>query len=168
MKNLDIDFVRRTQKIINNYEGKFEYTLLINCTLGLIQLPFEVNKVKRLSFLNRNLKDVDIIQEIFKKDSNYIFSPTKFNRQKKEYVGDRKNLYTFLQHLRNSLAHLANAETQNEDGEWVSIRLKDINVRNNANVELEVTIDKDDLKTLAMYLSDEYINAIQKLNKKLA
>jgi HEPN family protein len=166
MKDLDISFVKRTQKIINEYSGNLEYTLLINCTLGLIQLPFEINKEKRLSFLNRNLNDVDIIQEIFKKDSNYTFSPTKFNQQKEGYVRARKNLYTFLQHLRNSLAHLALAETQNEDGEWASIRLRDINVRNNDNVELEVTIDKDDLKTLAMYLSDEYINEIQELNSK--
>lgn len=38
---IENDFVERTLKLINEYDGEFEVTLLVNCCLGLIVLPKE-------------------------------------------------------------------------------------------------------------------------------
>lgn len=165
MNDLDIDFVKRTQRIIKEYKGNLEYSLLINCMLGLILLPFEVNKQKNLPFLQRDIDDIEIIRSIFKKDKTKIFNPTTYNKQNKAYEAAPKNLLVFLNHLRNSIAHISNAVPNNKDGEWISVRLKDINIRNNSNVELEITIDKEDLNIFAMFLSNEYINAMEEINK---
>ena len=35
----DIEFIERTQQLIMKYDGNTEFTLLINCLLGLIVLP---------------------------------------------------------------------------------------------------------------------------------
>jgi hypothetical protein len=168
MNDLDVNFVKRTQKIIKEYEGNLEYSLLINCTLGLILLPVEVNKQKKLSFLQHDINEIDIIRDIFNKDKRHIFNPTKYNKKEKNYEKASKNLMSFLYHLRNGLAHLANAEANNKDGEWISVRLKDTNRFNNNNVELEITIEKDDLKALAMFLSNEYIKEVDAINKGIS
>ena len=162
MNDLDINFVKRTQRIIKDYEGDLEYSLLINCMLGLILLPVEVNKQKQLSFLQHNINDIDIIQSIFSKDKKHIFNPTKYNKKSKVYENVPKSLLTFIIHLRNSFAHFSNARANNQEGEWISVRLKDINIYNKDNVELEITIEKDDLKILAMFLSNEYIKEMGK------
>lgn len=39
--SIEIDFVKRTLEIINDYSGNYEVTLLINCCLGLLVLPKE-------------------------------------------------------------------------------------------------------------------------------
>lgn len=38
---IENDFVNRTLKLISEYKGEFEITLLINCCLGLLVLPKE-------------------------------------------------------------------------------------------------------------------------------
>ncbi|WP_457592393.1 HEPN family nuclease [Hydrogenimonas sp.] len=40
-ENIENDFVERTLKLIREYTGEFEVTLLINCCLGLLVLPKE-------------------------------------------------------------------------------------------------------------------------------
>jgi hypothetical protein len=61
-KNIEIDFVQRTLNLIAQYESilhnyeyekQYNYTLLINCLLGLIILP----KEKSLSYLPGDLLD---------------------------------------------------------------------------------------------------------------
>ena len=122
MNKLDIEFVERTKSLINNYNGNYEFTLLLNCTLGLIILPLEVNREKRLNFLNCNLKDAAIIKTILEKDSEHIFNPTKKNRTTNKFEKAPKTLITFLYKIRNSLAHFAHSEPINENGEWTKIK----------------------------------------------
>ena len=61
-KNLEIDFIQRTLDLIAQYESalykyeykeQYNYTLLINCLLGLIVLP----KEKSLTYLPSNILD---------------------------------------------------------------------------------------------------------------
>ncbi len=40
-KYIEIDFMKRTKKLINDYKGEHRVTLLINCCLGLLVLPKE-------------------------------------------------------------------------------------------------------------------------------
>ena len=40
-KKIENDFVERTLKLISEYDGEFEVTLLVNCCLGLLVLPKE-------------------------------------------------------------------------------------------------------------------------------
>lgn len=39
--NINKEFVSRTLKILQDYNGKFEVTLLVNCCVGLLVLPRE-------------------------------------------------------------------------------------------------------------------------------
>ncbi len=68
-KNLEIDFVQRTLNLISqyenilhkyNYEQQYNYTLLINCLLGLVVLP----KEKSLSYLPGDLLDDKMRKEM--------------------------------------------------------------------------------------------------------
>jgi len=160
MNNMDYEFVNRTKHILENYKDEYEFTLLINCTLGLIVLPIEVNKRLKLNFLQKPMNEIQIINEIFKKDRSAIFNPTRYNRKANKYVQDEKSLKIFLSKIRNSIAHFANSEPINEGKEWKQIKLKDINNFNNDNVELEISIDKNDLKKLALYITEEYLTEL--------
>ena len=40
-EKMEVDFIKRTLKLISKYKGDYEVTLLINCCLGLLVLPKE-------------------------------------------------------------------------------------------------------------------------------
>jgi hypothetical protein len=165
MNDADLEFVQRTQHIINNYKEKYDFTLLLNCTLGLIILPLEVNRKQKLNFLNGNLDDIDVIKSILQNDPEHIFKPTKRNLKTNKYEETSKTLLNFLYKIRNSIAHFANSKPINEGGIWTKIKLKDINKFNKGNIELELTISEKDLKNLAQYLSDEYLKEMKNIRK---
>lgn len=161
MNNMDIEFVERTQRIIENYKGNYDFTLLLNCTLGLIILPLEVNRKQHLKFLNERLENIDVIKSILKRDKEYVFNPTWFNKKAGQYETGSKTLLTFLIKIRNGLAHFANSEPINENGRWTEIKLKDVNKFNDDNIELELTISEESLLDLTRYLSNAYLDEVK-------
>lgn len=157
MKNLDTQFVERTIHLINDYQGDLDFTMILNCTLGLIILPLEVNKNKPLDFLNRSLNEVEVINSIFSKDPDYIFNPTIRDRNSRGFKAAPHTLKTFLIKTRNSLAHFANSVPINEGNEWKKLILKDINRANNNNVEMQLTFSKEGMKEFALFIAKEYL-----------
>ena len=67
-QNIDIDFARRTLKILDQYDelkrsgaNNFEVTLLINCLVGLLILPHErrLGAIPEVSFDKLNRWNID-------------------------------------------------------------------------------------------------------------
>ena len=48
----DVEFILRTKKIISDYKGKYNITLLLNCLLGLVILPSEYYNRRRKTFFS--------------------------------------------------------------------------------------------------------------------
>jgi len=98
-ENIDIDFAKRTLRIIEQYDQNsqpgpenFEVTLLINCLVGLLVLPHE----RRIDVI----PDVEIEKLV---DWGIDGSFTKsWGAMKK---GEQKTLRQLVRRLRNSIAH---------------------------------------------------------------
>lgn len=95
-KNIEIDFIERTLELIAQYESllhkyKFEkqynYTLLINCLLGLVVFP----KERAISFLPKQRIDISLRREMG-------ITQSAFNPE----ITDLKSLIISLRH---SIAH---------------------------------------------------------------
>ncbi len=164
MNDMDIQFVERTQHIINSYKDIYEYTLLLNCTMGLIILPLEVNREKTLEFLNRSLDDIEIIKSIFEKDTAHIFNPTVKNRKTQRFEQAPTTLKTFLYKIRNSLAHFANSTPINENGEWTKIKLVEIEAEVLWGKEISDSLDKLYRNVVKLYMT---LQDFLRLNKKV-
>lgn len=80
-KDFEVDFVKRTLKIINEYNGNYEITMLVNCSVGLIILPKESDILNNNKYLNVNRDLTDIRK------------------------GKCKDNEDFVRHLRNAIAH---------------------------------------------------------------
>lgn len=94
--NLELDFVERTIRLIGQYtdmiqdldfDNQLNYTLTINCLLGLIVMPKErvVTYIPKEPLLNENLKNMGLV------NTNIDKSIT--------------NLQELIQNLRHSIAH---------------------------------------------------------------
>lgn len=107
-RNLEIEFVQRTLELISQYEiylnklpfeQQYNYTLLINCLLGLIVMP----KEKTITYLPK-----DVIDEKLKENMGILESV--FNK-------DIILLNDLIINLRHSIAHFDisfESENQNE------------------------------------------------------
>lgn len=109
-KSIEKDFVERTLHILENYDGPYGVTLLVNCLLGLIVLPKErdfnhVLQNKDLSFDDLGLEDGDILS---------------WGKIKEE----ERDVARFMRCMRNSIAHI-HIESISAEGEIESLRFID-------------------------------------------
>lgn len=156
----DIEFIERTQKLIEKYDGDTEFTLLINCLLGLIIIPSEYNNSLKLNYLDEQLANIPTIYNCLNRIGSFTFNPTYFDRATNRYVSSQKTLGCLLKKVRNGLAHISSATPINNNGKWIGIKITDVNKRNNNNIELEVTLKYEEIKEIALYISTEYQKAI--------
>ena len=159
----DIEFIERTQKLIKNYGGDTEFTLLINCLLGLIILPNEYNKSLRLNYLSKLLVDIPEISDCLRDADIFKFNPTYWDDKQQKFVNSQKTLGCFLRKVRNGFAHIASSEPINKNGKWIGVKIKDINSRNENNVELELSLKYEQIKIISEYISTEYQKEILRL-----
>lgn len=94
--NLELDFIERTIRLIGQYtdmvqslefEDQLNYTLTINCLLGLVVMP----KERVITYIPKKLLD-----EVSKREMGLVNSAID------ESI---KNLQELIQHLRHSIAH---------------------------------------------------------------
>jgi len=150
--DFDIEFIERTQKIIREYKGEFEVSLLLNCLMGLIIFPNEFSRKYELNFLDQKTDEVDVIKNIISK-SDSIFNPKK--RKRKQIKNEKKNVRVFLRKLRNGFEH-ANITTINDKEKWIGLIVEDKGLYIDNIPDLKVNITSDELRELAIYLSNEY------------
>jgi hypothetical protein len=109
-KTIAKDFVSRTLHILDNYDGPYGVTLLVNCLLGLIVLPRErgykhISEKNGIHFSDLGIKESDII--CWGKISEQEKSATRF-----------------LRSMRNAVAHIK-IESITSEGEIESLHFHD-------------------------------------------
>jgi hypothetical protein len=156
----DKEFIDRTYALILQYDGDKEFTLLINCLLGLIIFPIERYKKLNLDFLDHNLSDINAINSCIINSNNFVFNPTHYDLKSKQFVCSKKSLYIFFTKIRNCLAHFGSVEPINENGKWKGITIIDINKNNNNNIELSLTLKYNEVRIIAEYIKSEYNKCI--------
>lgn len=154
----DIEFIRRTKKVISGYKGTYNITLLLNCLLGLIVLPSEHYNRRKKTFFSIEIKKIPELNGLL---NNGIFNPTK--RKNNEWVKDKHTFKNFIKKVRNAVSH-QQIECVGNNGKWESVTLRDINSFNQNNIELEVTWTTKELKKFALFVADSYLNEIEKVN----
>lgn len=107
---IEKDFVLRTLHILENYDGPYGVTLLINCMLGLLVLPKEKDYNNISDRDHIHFSDLGIAKEDIASWGNIA-------------EGDR-TAARFIRCLRNSVAHLQ-IESISEDGEIEGLRFCD-------------------------------------------
>lgn len=96
------DFVCRTNAVIQDYVGEFDATVLLNCLLGMLVVPFETCGEKLVE--EQICSRIKEIQNEVKRDGRY-----------NDY-GKKNSAYTLIRHLRNSIAHF-HVDPIHENGE---------------------------------------------------
>ncbi len=109
-KNIEKEFVQHTLQIMQDYDGPFGVTLLVNCLLGLIVLPKERNFTYIVERDNLQFQDLGI-------EEGDIRSWGRFKEE-------QQTVARFLQCMRNSIAHI-HIESISEAGEIDSLRFID-------------------------------------------
>ena len=90
-KPIEKSFVCRTNKLIQEYDGKYDATMLLNCLLGLLMVPFEKNKE-----LFKNDDRTAVIRDLF----NQIQADGRYN----DFGGDYSD-FEIIRFIRNAIAH---------------------------------------------------------------
>lgn len=140
MKEFDRDFVERTKWIIQNVKCPFEVTLLLNCMLGLVNLPTERAK---------NAENSEDFQDACAQKLE------EMNVIKKK--ADRGRLF---RSPRNAVSHLHICPTSIGDS-IEKIMLSDILEKNaQPHTQLEFTVDQ--LREFALFVADKHLERLDK------
>jgi hypothetical protein len=109
-KSIEKDFVDNTLHILQNYDGRYGVTLLVNCLLGLIVLP------KERDYNNISGKDGIHFSDLGIEDSDI--------RSWGNIEENQRTAARFLRCMRNSIAHI-HIESISSEGEIESLLFSD-------------------------------------------
>lgn len=177
VSTFDVDFIERTETIIKYCLSKkdfsYDFTLLINCLLGLLILPKEYYEKKEL-FNTYKLSTTisrlpDEIKELFSNDEapehvkDIIFSSKKciiYNKQEKEVENNMHcSFFTVLNHLRNAVSHCHITPVKFSDkDEWEGIILEDINPCTEKTT-MKIYLTEPEVKYLVNFIIEQYKQA---------
>lgn len=149
IKNFNIDFVLRTKRILTDYQGDLEVSNLINCTLGLLILPYESVKNNPPAFWKTDIANVEELSGIRIKR----FDPIKKIRNGR-ITRYPKTVKVFLQKIRNGLAH-QHIQAINDGGNFTGITITNNYDKNNRDLEIEFT--HEELRKFALFISKQYL-----------
>ncbi|MDO6840360.1 HEPN family nuclease [Paraglaciecola chathamensis] len=148
--NLETDFIERTIRLIDqyteliadlNFEDQFNYTLTINCLLGLIVMP----KERVITFIPN-----DVITDAYKNDLGFEYS---------EIDCGITRFRDFIHQLRNSVAHFQiEVESENEDF------LVDYLVFKNINGQIVARIKATEIVPFLKFYSQALLQNLQRRN----
>lgn len=142
-KNIDIDFAKRTLRIIEQYDQakqpgpeNFEVTLLVNCLVGLLILPHErrMNQIPDLAIDKLDKWGID---------------PAFIGNWGVMKQGERKTLKQLVRRLRNSVAHFQ-IEAEGTDQDIERLKFSD---RNGFRATIPIANVKAFLKQFASAMS---------------
>lgn len=133
------DFLERTLSIVENYNGEYEVTNLINCCLGLIIIPKQ-----RL---------IDTLPDYTFSDNDKTF---KIDKSNLKLIKNRDfSLKNVLRQIRNGLTH-ARIEQKTLHNRIIGIRISDrYNENSDDNFIIELTTDE--LKEFSLKLANKFI-----------
>jgi HEPN pEK499 p136 len=155
-KHFRIDFVQRTMANVTRYRGKFEFTNLLNCTLGLIILPYEkgIKGIQQQPFWSTNLDEIP---------NRPTFQIHRFEPIKSERDGNRiyygKTLEVLLRKIRNGLAH-QNVQPLNQNGQFECVEIKNYFTKDHQkrdDPDLHIRFSEKELEDFALFIANEYL-----------
>ena len=149
IKKFEIEFVERTKKILEEYTGDYDMSIILNCALGLIILPYE--KRRDTPSWNTELGDISELPSFNLK----IFKPIR-NTNNSGVTYYPKTLKVLLQKIRNGLAH-QNIEPVNENGKFVGVIIRNYFNKANRHLDLDVHFSQQELKDFALFIANEYL-----------
>jgi len=167
IKNYKIEFVQRTKEILEEYhhfeEKDREATFLLNCLLGLIVTISESEKRKNVVFKG-NIDETflelipDKIGFIEKKSIKEDLTDEDLTKLTLD-IGHKTDLknkskFWFINKIRNAIAHQNIEGVNNENDEWIGVRLWNLN---NRKKDFEVIFTLDSLKNFAEKISGFYL-----------
>lgn len=157
IQNFSIEFVRRTKEILQDYSGKRDMTLLLNCTLGLIILPYEKGRSSRNQRIWKT--SIEDIKELHGVQID-IFNPIKYrHKTTKQLEYYPKNLESILRKIRNGIAH-QHIEPVNADGEFCGVVVKNYwEDKQNPDkiMDLHITFTQTQLHLFSLFIADLYL-----------
>jgi hypothetical protein len=148
----EIEFITRTQKIINDYNKRksgYKLTLLLNCLVGLIILPDQ-----RMGFGKPPLWDIEINQIP-------LFQTAKINP--KWSSNTKHTLAQFLRKLRNGIAH-QHINPINRNNHFVGVKIWNVTPQNITDCEVE--FNRHSLHEFANFIADQYLHHISAQQQK--
>ena len=152
----EIEFIERTQIILNSYRGDYDFTLLTNCLYSLIVLTCERIKVNPPVGFQVAIDDFDELKPLIASD-HFSFDPVDKNGKPQP-----KTLAAFLRRMRNSLAHaavepLSEPEDSGPESKWIELYFCAQNTyAPNHPIELDVGFNYAQLKAFALAISTLY------------
>lgn len=137
--------IRRTNKLINSYEGKYKLTLFTNCLYSLIVLPDQFYERKNWDFMKISIDDI-VELEVILKNETLIFSDKD------------RSLKSFIHKFRNGISH-ANIDRLFIDKKWKGLKIWNKNSKGEFNFYIEVRFIH--LKKFCNYLTNCYLKEVQ-------
>lgn len=141
MQDFQVDFVKRSIDILNKYNGEFPFSNLLNCTLGLIILPFE--KGSNVEVWEKLIEEIDVLKKVQIKN----FSPKYKN------IDEPKSLFNFLRRIRHAFAH-QNIFPINENKKFVKVQITN---QINGVEDLNVIFNESQLRSFALFIANTYL-----------
>lgn len=139
--DINIDFIKRTVDIINDYDGQYEVTLLLNCCTGLLVLPKEVH-----NNLIPNL-EIPVTGSIWGLKRSYL----SFGSQ-----GDDYTLSYIIRRLRNGICHFKVQTLPDGSGNISTLIINDFNGSRSSTdtfkAELPISALKELVNALACHV----------------
>lgn len=133
---IEEDFVSRTKKLIEDYKGEFEVTLLINCCIGLLVLP----KEKHL----KSIPDITIEEN----GQSWGLSRNSISTDC-EMCGYK--LRNVIKRIRNGICHFKVKTIPDGSGKIEKVEIRD-------RGRFRVTLSVDELRELTNSVADHVIN----------
>lgn len=149
----NITFIQRTKSIIENYNGEFDVSLIINSCVGLLFMA----KEKYHSTISR-AKSEKSLAEWGINISDIKFCG-KYDHKRQQVIIQDKRISTVCSHIRNSIAH-CNFKTlqKGTQGDIKQLLLRDFYIPSNRNKEpimtFEMVISVEDFRKFIMSVAD--------------
>ena len=172
IENFDASFIYRTSENLKSYNGKYEFTMLLNSLLGLIVVPNESKELRDFTFdfWNKKLTDFDVLKQIFANNSVRVLKKTEEIEQRKffwltetnnERPIDDVSVEEFLTRMRHSIAHfgiipLSKPESKSE---WCGVILQ--NFREDEVKNFEVCLMENEIKIFSNFIADKYLATVK-------
>lgn len=154
IKKFEVEFVERTKRLLLDYQGPYDMSNLLNCTLGLIILPYETMKGRPiLPFWDVDITNVPNLPPFAFATFNPIQAIDKKSGRIRYY---RKTLKVLLQKIRNGLAH-QHVEPVNRNGKFDGVIIRNYFAEPQRYMDLEIHFSQQELKDFALFIADEYL-----------
>lgn len=170
--NFDVSFIERTKTNLDDYAGKYEFTMLLNSLLGLVIVPKESKDKRKFTFdfLSKKLSEFSEFRSIFEQKSHHVIKDNKeVDFPKLYWLSDTDNeidfgditVDAFLSRLRHGVAHFGFMPIACPDkkDDWCGIVIR--NCRQDQKNNFEVCFMQDEIKALAEFIARKYTETVK-------